>query len=81
MPCGIDDKAVTSMELELGHKVDINEVKEIDSLNTSGKIKTTSSVYSIESLARLDQGEEKWRIQCFYEPAKNKIYYWREKNY
>ena len=29
VPCGIDDKAVTSMELELGHKVDINEVKKI----------------------------------------------------
>jgi lipoyl(octanoyl) transferase len=29
VPCGIDDKAVTSMELELGSKVDINEVKEI----------------------------------------------------
>jgi lipoyl(octanoyl) transferase len=29
VPCGIDDKAVTSMELELGRKVDINEVKEI----------------------------------------------------
>lgn len=28
VPCGIDDKAVTSLELELGHKVDINEVKE-----------------------------------------------------
>jgi lipoyl(octanoyl) transferase len=29
VPCGIDDKAVTSMELELGRKVDINEVKKI----------------------------------------------------
>jgi lipoyl(octanoyl) transferase len=29
VPCGIDDKAVTSMELELGRKVNINEVKEI----------------------------------------------------
>ncbi|WP_259068502.1 lipoyl(octanoyl) transferase LipB [Mucilaginibacter sp. X4EP1] len=29
VPCGIDDKAVTSMQQELGHKVDINEVKEI----------------------------------------------------
>jgi lipoyl(octanoyl) transferase len=27
IPCGIDDKAVTSMEQELGNKVDINEVK------------------------------------------------------
>ncbi len=27
VPCGIDDKAVTSMQLELGHPVDINEVK------------------------------------------------------
>lgn len=29
VPCGIDDKDVTSMERELGYKVDINEVKEI----------------------------------------------------
>lgn len=29
VPCGIDDKAVTSMQQELGYKVDINEVKEI----------------------------------------------------
>ncbi|MES2265524.1 MAG: lipoyl(octanoyl) transferase LipB [Bacteroidota bacterium] len=29
VPCGIDDKAVTSMQAELGHPVDINEVKEI----------------------------------------------------
>ncbi len=29
IPCGIDDKDVTSMERELGKKVDINEVKEI----------------------------------------------------
>ena len=29
VPCGIDDKAVTSMEKELGHTVDINEVKNI----------------------------------------------------
>lgn len=27
IPCGIDDKDVTSMERELGHKVDIEEVK------------------------------------------------------
>ncbi len=27
IPCGIQNKAVTSMEKELGHKVDINEVK------------------------------------------------------
>ena len=27
IPCGIDDKAVTSMEKELGHKIDLDEVK------------------------------------------------------
>ena len=27
VPCGIDDKDVTSMERELGHPVDITEVK------------------------------------------------------
>ncbi len=29
IPCGIDDKDVTSMERELGRKVDVDEVKEI----------------------------------------------------
>lgn len=29
VPCGIDDKQVTSMEMELGQKVDIDEVKQI----------------------------------------------------
>jgi lipoyl(octanoyl) transferase len=29
VPCGIDDKDVTSMRRELGHEVDINEVKKI----------------------------------------------------
>ena len=29
VPCGIDDKDVTSMQRELGHIVDINDVKEI----------------------------------------------------
>ena len=29
IPCGIDDKAVTSMELELGRKVELEEVKTI----------------------------------------------------
>jgi len=29
VPCGIDDKAVTSMQQELGYEVNINEVKEI----------------------------------------------------
>jgi lipoyl(octanoyl) transferase len=29
VPCGIDDKDVTSMERELGRKIDINEVKKI----------------------------------------------------
>ena len=29
IPCGIDDKDVTSMQRELGTKVDINEVKKI----------------------------------------------------
>jgi len=29
VPCGIDDKAVTSMQKELGREVDINEVKKI----------------------------------------------------
>lgn len=29
VPCGIDDKDVTSMQRELGHVVDINEVKKI----------------------------------------------------
>ena len=27
VPCGIDDKDVTSMERELGHKVDVEAVK------------------------------------------------------
>jgi lipoyl(octanoyl) transferase len=27
VPCGIDDKAVTSLEQELGHKIDMEEVK------------------------------------------------------
>jgi len=29
VPCGIDDKAVTSLEKELGRKIDINETKKI----------------------------------------------------
>ena len=29
IPCGIDDKAVTSLQKELGREVDINEVKKI----------------------------------------------------
>jgi lipoyl(octanoyl) transferase len=29
VPCGIDDKDVTSMQRELGHPVDLNEVKKI----------------------------------------------------
>lgn len=29
VPCGIDDKAVTSLQAELGREVDINEVKQI----------------------------------------------------
>ena len=29
IPCGIDDKAVTSMEKELGRKLDMNEVSEV----------------------------------------------------
>jgi len=29
VPCGIDDKAVTSLEKELGRKIDINEAKKI----------------------------------------------------
>jgi lipoyl(octanoyl) transferase len=28
VPCGIDDKAVTSLHLELGHRVDVQEVKQ-----------------------------------------------------
>jgi lipoyl(octanoyl) transferase len=28
VPCGIQDKAVTSLEKELGRKMDMNEVKE-----------------------------------------------------
>ena len=28
VPCGIDDKAVTSMQIELGYALDMNEVKE-----------------------------------------------------
>lgn len=28
VPCGIDDKAVTSLEFELGHKVDMEQVKQ-----------------------------------------------------
>ena len=29
IPCGIDDKAVTTMEFELGRKLDMEEVKSI----------------------------------------------------
>lgn len=35
VPCGIDDKAVTSMQKELGKKVDMENVKEILKLNLS----------------------------------------------
>ena len=36
VPCGIDDKAVTSMEKELGHSVDISEVEEMLLQNLAG---------------------------------------------
>jgi lipoyl(octanoyl) transferase len=29
VPCGIDDKAVTSMQYELGHPVDLEKVKKV----------------------------------------------------
>jgi lipoyl(octanoyl) transferase len=29
VPCGIDDKAVTSLQYELGHALEMNKVKEI----------------------------------------------------
>jgi lipoyl(octanoyl) transferase len=35
VPCGIDDKAVTSMQKELGEKVDLDKVKEILKTNLS----------------------------------------------
>lgn len=36
VPCGIDDKAVTSMEKELGHTIDISEVEEMLLQNLAG---------------------------------------------
>ncbi|MEZ4936104.1 MAG: lipoyl(octanoyl) transferase LipB [Crocinitomicaceae bacterium] len=35
IPCGIDDKAVTSMQNELGRKIDMEEVKSILKINLS----------------------------------------------
>lgn len=29
VPCGIDDKAVTSMQMELGHELDMEEIKQV----------------------------------------------------
>lgn len=41
IPCGIDDKAVTSLDKELGRSVDINEVKKI-------LLKEFCNVFSVE---------------------------------
>jgi len=39
VPCGIDDKAVTSMQAELGHVLDIEEVKNRLKLHIAAQFK------------------------------------------
>ena len=51
IPCGIDDKAVTSLSVELGRKVDLKEVKELLKKNFSDLFEVTLETYNTSEFA------------------------------
>jgi len=60
-------------------KLDLNEIKQIDFLNSAGQIKTNSSFYFIRSKASFANGNRELIAKCVYNSAENRIEYWSEK--
>lgn len=60
-------------------ELDPDEAKEIDELNSVGKIKTGSAFYRIESQGRMSQRQEMLGVVSVYNAKDGHIEYWREK--
>lgn len=60
-------------------KLSAPEVEQIDILNRTGKIKTNSAFFDIESLATLEHRKETLWTSCIYNAGDEKIEFWREK--
>jgi len=60
-------------------ELSVGEVKQIDDLNTLGKIKTNSSVFLIQAQGYLEGTAEELGVVCVYNSLENYIEYWREK--
>ena len=60
-------------------KLEVDEIKEIDRLNSLAKFTTVSSVYSIQSQAILNEKKQDFVTEAVFDLTENRILYWREK--
>lgn len=60
-------------------EMEIEEIKRIDWLNKSGRIKINSFNFRISTLARLDHRNISMTAMCIYNLPLQRIIYWREK--
>ena len=60
-------------------KLSIDEVKQIDFLNTAKKIRTDSYYYAIRSEGELLTRLQRLTVECVYNARENRIEFWREK--
>jgi len=61
-------------------KLEKEEVVQVDFLNASGYITTSSHYFRIDSSGTLGRREERLKISCVYNSRNNIIEYWRENN-
>ncbi len=55
------------------------EVKEIDQLNASGRIKTSSVLYDIVAHANISEAAQTLNVECVYNTKADRVEYYREK--
>lgn len=60
-------------------QLEVDEIKQIDLLNSAARLKTSSRFFSIQSSSRLDNSRLSDTVWAVYDTYWNRIEYWREK--
>lgn len=84
MDCTVDDHVFqetfdVASEIINFIELEVDEIGQINNLNSEGKIKTDSLFYLMQSKGKLNGKGHTLTITCVYNTEENRIEYWREK--
>jgi type II secretory pathway component PulK len=60
-------------------KMELDEIREVDRLNSLAKLKTASSIYSVQSRAILQGKSQSLMVNAVFDARENRVLYWSEK--